>query len=129
MTRVGIPIPLEFTSRQHGRYLQKARTCRVTAQSQPVRIAFSVVASFPKEEVHLGSFVPKDPIAGPGPVMDNGMLDEFGVVGLAVRYRLQAQERSAIFKVVLPRGSVRNASRHRVESFRRNSFHCRECQS
>lgn len=62
----------------------------MTVQSQPVRIAFSAVASFPKEEVHLGSFVPKDPIAEPGPVMDCGMLDEFGVGGLAVRYRLQA---------------------------------------
>jgi hypothetical protein len=125
MTRVAIP--LEFTSRQHGRYLRKARTCRETIQSQPVRIAFSAVASFPKEEVHLGSFVPKDPIAEPGPVMDGGTLDEFGVVGLAVRYRLQAhvpQERSAIFEVVPPRGSVRNTSRHRVESFRRNLFHC-----
>jgi len=34
----------------------------------------SVVASFPKEDVHLGSFVPENPIAEPGPVMDNGMV-------------------------------------------------------
>jgi hypothetical protein len=81
-----VAIPLEFASRQHGRYLRKARTCRVTVQSHPVRIAFSAVASFPKGEVHLGSFVPKYPIAEPGPVMDGGMIDEFGVVGLAVRY-------------------------------------------
>jgi len=50
---------------------------------QPVPIAFSAVASFPKEEAHLGSFVPKDPIAEPGPVMDSGMPDELGDVGLA----------------------------------------------
>jgi hypothetical protein len=40
---------------------EKVRTCRVTVQSQPVRIAFFAVASFPKEEAHLGSFVPKYP--------------------------------------------------------------------
>jgi len=33
------------------------------------------------------------------------------------------QGRSAIFEVVPPRGSVRNTSRHQVDSFRRNSFH------
>ena len=86
-----VAIPLEFTPRQHGRYLRKARSCRAIVQSQSVRIAFSAVASFPKEEVHLGSFVPNDPIAEPGPAMDGGILDEFSVVGLAVRYRLQAR--------------------------------------
>ena len=75
----------KFPSRQHGRYLRKARTCRVTDQSQASPCSFLRCGVFPegRSASRSRSLYAKRSDCRAWPLMDSGMLVEFGIVGLA----------------------------------------------